>query len=180
MKLYSLFKFNHEIIKRFITKKSIIIDATCGNGHDTNYLANLIPNGHVYSFDIQSVAINNAKKLNKQLNNITYICDSHENILNHIDKNIDLVVYNLGYLPGGNLDITTNYTSTINSINICLEILKPGGCIIVTIYTEHDNYTESNGIEKYVKTLNKYQYNVLKYQFINFNHNPYSIFIEKK
>lgn len=35
-----------------------MLDATCGNGHDTLFLANLVgPNGTVYAFDIQEEAI---------------------------------------------------------------------------------------------------------------------------
>ena len=38
------------------------IDATTGNGHDTQWLANAVgPNGHVYAFDIQKQAIDSTR-----------------------------------------------------------------------------------------------------------------------
>lgn len=39
-----------------------VVDATCGNGHDTKFLAGLAgAEGKVYSFDIQAEAIENAR-----------------------------------------------------------------------------------------------------------------------
>jgi len=180
MQLQSLFKFNHEVIKKFIGRNSIIIDATCGNGHDTKYLANIANKGHVYTFDIQQIALNNAQKTCIDLKNITFINDGHENLDNYVDDKIDLVIFNLGYLPNYDQTITTTANTTIIAITKAMKLLKKSGCIIITIYTEHDNYLEANEIEKYVRTINKYEYSVLKYQFLNLNHNPYSIFIEKK
>lgn len=41
----------------------IVIDATMGNGHDTQFLAELVgENGHVYAFDIQESAVANTKE----------------------------------------------------------------------------------------------------------------------
>lgn len=180
MQLQSLFKFNHEVIKKFIGRKSIIIDATCGNGHDTKYLANIANKGHVYTFDIQLAAIESAKNTCRGLDNITYINQGHQDLDLYVKENVDLVVFNLGYLPNHDQTITTNADTTLIAITKAMELLKKGGCIIITIYTEHDDYLEANQIETFVRTINKYQYSVLKYQFLNLNHNPYSIFIEKK
>ena len=178
MQLQSLFKFNHEIIKKFIGRKSIIIDATCGNGHDTKYLANIANKGHIYTFDIQQVALDNAQITCKDMNNISYINDGHQNLDQYVSVNVDLVVFNLGYLPNYDPTITTKASTTTIAITKAMQLLKKGGCI--TIYTEHDNYLEANEIEKFTRTINKYEFSVLKYQFLNLNHNPYSIFIEKK
>lgn len=61
-----------------------VIDGTCGNGHDTLFLAGLVPEGKVYSFDIQSAAIQNARERTSQFNNIEYILDSHANIKHYV------------------------------------------------------------------------------------------------
>ena len=53
-----------------------VIDATCGNGHDTAFLSQLVNQGHVYSFDIQKEALENAQE-KYTLDNVTYIHDGH-------------------------------------------------------------------------------------------------------
>ncbi len=176
----SLTKFTQETIKRYVTSKSIVIDATCGNGNDTLFLAKRAHRGLVYAFDIQEEAINNTKKRCHELNNIQYICASHDQIQNHVTKPIDLAIYNLGYLPNSTSKLTTNSQSTINALKQTLDLLKPNGACLVTIYTGHDNHQEEQNILPFIQSLSKYQYHVLKYEFINLIDPPYLIIIEKK
>ena len=53
MKLERILPFAKTLIKQHIQEDSIVIDATCGNGHDTLFLAEQVPNGNVFGFDIQ-------------------------------------------------------------------------------------------------------------------------------
>ncbi len=73
----SLTKFTQETIKRYVSSKSIVIDATCGNGNDTLFLATRAHRGKVYAFDIQKEAIINTQNKCRELTNVEYICDSH-------------------------------------------------------------------------------------------------------
>ena len=52
MKLERILPFSKTLIKQHITPESIVVDATCGNGNDTLFLAEQVPEGHVYGFDI--------------------------------------------------------------------------------------------------------------------------------
>ena len=52
MKLERILPFSKTLIKEHIKQDSIVIDATCGNGNDTLFLAQ-VSNGHVFGFDIQ-------------------------------------------------------------------------------------------------------------------------------
>ena len=46
-----------------VKKGDHVVDATCGNGHDTAFLADLVgAEGQVYAFDIQPQALAAAKK----------------------------------------------------------------------------------------------------------------------
>ena len=39
---------------RFVRPGDTVVDATCGNGHDTKWLAQAVgPSGRVFAFDIQ-------------------------------------------------------------------------------------------------------------------------------
>lgn len=64
MKLERILPFSKTLIQSHVTEESNVIDATCGNGNDTLFLAQQVPDGHVYGFDIQATAIQNtAEKL---------------------------------------------------------------------------------------------------------------------
>ena len=170
-----------DFIKSLITDKGINdaigCDMTLGRGNDTVFLASICK--HVYSFDIQKEAIDYCKDTIKNTN-ITYICDSHENIKKYVNTGVDFVMYNLGYLPKGDKSITTNSSSTIKSINEVLDLLNIGGIITIGVYTGHDNGKEAKDVESYLLTLDQKKYNVLKYDFINrINNSPYLIAIEK-
>lgn len=62
MKLERILPFAKTLIKQHIQEDSIVIDATCGNGHDTLFLAEQVPNGNVFGFDIQKKLLNIQKK----------------------------------------------------------------------------------------------------------------------
>ncbi len=181
MILDSLNKYTREMTKRYVSSKSHVIDATCGNGNDTLFLSELAHRGKVYAFDIQKEAIDNTKKRCQDKTNIDYICDSHANLEKYIhQENLACVMFNLGYLPNSTSPLSTNSDSTINAIESSLKLLKSGGAVLLTIYTGHDDHQEEKNIMPFITSLDKYKYNVLKYEFINLIDPPYLIIIEKK
>ncbi len=116
--------------KSLLKPDDIVIDATCGNGKDTLRLAELVPDGHVYSLDIQEVALENARKL-IPFSNVTFLHQSHEEFP---PVSVKLIVYNLGYLPGGNKKITTMTNTTLKSISKAMEISE---ALCITFYPGH-------------------------------------------
>ena len=150
---------------------NIAIDATCGRGNDTLFLLGLFK--EVYAFDIQEEAISSTKELTKDYNNVKIICDSHENICTYVQNEVDAVMYNLGYLPNGDKNKTTNHESTIKSIESALTLLAKDGIITIVCYPGHEEgLIESIEVEKYVRTLNQKEFDVIKYDFINQINNP--------
>ena len=140
------------------------MDATSGNGFDTLMLAKL--SKKVFSFDIQSLAIKNTKKLldDNNINNVIQIKDSHENIyklLKEYKNKISLIIYNLGYLPGGNKDILTNYKTTLKSLKESFKLLNNKGVILITCYPHEEGKKESKEIINYL-SKNNIQYNTYK------------------
>lgn len=137
----------HHYWAQIITKGDHVIDATCGNGHDTLKLALLAldkDKGHLWAFDIQALALENTRKNisenlpHETLKKIHLCCQSHENFPSEITSNsIKLIVYNLGYLPGGDKSITTALKSTLKSLERAKELIVPGGAISITCYPGH-------------------------------------------
>lgn len=167
------------ICKRFIKKGDITVDATCGNGNDTLMLALL--SKKVFSFDIQKEAIDKTKTLLKEnnINNVTLINSTHEKIdtyLKDYDKKISLVIYNLGYLPCGNKEITTNHKSTLASIKKAYNMLNNKGIILVTFYPHEEGKKEAKTVLDY---LNKNNIKYVKYTNTNNVNAPFLIEIKK-
>ncbi|QQY80644.1 class I SAM-dependent methyltransferase [Keratinibaculum paraultunense] len=179
-------KFKHfinpvETVKKimyyYVKEGYIALDCTVGNGKDTLRLAKLVgKNGKVYGFDIQGEAINNTKNKLKELGleqNVILINDGHENINKYIHENLDFIVYNLGYLPGGDKNIKTQPTTTIKSLKKALPLLNNNGLLLITCYVGHDGGKEEQEIvEIFLKSLDQKMYNVLQFKFINQRNNP--------
>lgn len=167
----------HDIIKNNCLEFEVAVDATLGNGYDSDFLSTLFKK--VISFEIQETAIDNYGKHKKD--NVTIISDSHENICTHIKEKVDCVIYNLGYLPGGDKSITTKAETTINSIKEALTLLKTGGFISISIYVGHEEgELEKDKIMEFASKLPKNEFGVMLHTFINRNNkSPMLLIIEK-
>ncbi len=170
------------LVKEIAAQNDILIDATCGNGHDTKFMADLAgPSGKVYSFDIQEEALDNAKTLTEGLSNIHYILDSHANVDKYINENVKAAMFNLGYLPKGDKSITTKSDSTLEAITQIFGILEPGGRIVIVVYHGHPGgKEEKDALYDFLMQLPPKEANVLEYRFINQkNSAPFIFCIEK-
>lgn len=156
-----------------------------GNGNDTAFLCSLVgEKGIVYAFDIQEDAVINTRKKLQELDFLErteIIHDGHQNIDNYIKEDVKLVIFNLGYLPKGNHEITTKKETTIEAVQKCLGILEPNGIILLVIYPGHENgKAEKEALESFTSKLNQKTYNVAHICFTNqVNNPPELICIEK-
>ncbi|MGA4513395.1 tRNA (mnm(5)s(2)U34)-methyltransferase [Staphylococcus caledonicus] len=186
MKLERILPFSKTLITSHIQKDSIVIDATCGNGNDTLFLAEHVPHGHVYGFDIQESAIQNTAEKIKNYSNVTLIQDGHENIVEHLDVTksgmVDAAIFNLGYLPKGDKSIVTRPETTIKAIDSIFNVLNVEGIIVLVIYHGHEEgQVERDAILDYLEQFDQNKAHILKYQFINqVNHAPFICAIEKR
>lgn len=161
--------YSHDQILN-IKNKKVAIDATCGNGHDTLFLKDYFDK--VYAFDIQELAIKRCKKKFIDINNITLIHDNFININKHVSESVDCILYNLGFLPGSDHKVKTNYQEVIESLNNVYPLLNKSGKIIIVSYTKHDEGYEFEHIKNELDKLN-YQYSLTI-------HNDERIFIISK
>lgn len=163
----------HQQLQQFIRSGDFVIDATAGNGKDTAFLCTLVGNGgKVLAFDIQQQAVDNTKKRLQETGwqNIgTVVLDSHANMAQYAEPGtVDCIVFNLGWLPGGDHAIFTHADSTIAAIKAGLELLRDGGLMCVSIYYGGTSgYEERDTLLQYVKTIDPDRYTVLVTQFAN-------------
>jgi predicted methyltransferase len=175
--------FAKYLLEKAISPGDIVVDATTGNGSDTVYLSSLVGNdGQVYAFDVQADAIQSTRRRlsDAKISNVELIQDGHENALQYISKEISASIFNLGYLPGSDMSITTTGNTTWRAVTDLLSITKKGGIIILVIYRGHEEgREEQNFIEEKISTLDPGETAVLKYEFWNKNNAPYIIAIER-
>ena len=161
---YSHIKLAHSLWQEVVEMGDIVIDATCGNGFDSVKLAELAlspSSGTLVCLDIQNQALINTResilKFNPLLiDRIHIINRNHRTFPEFINYNtVKLIVYNLGYLPGGDKNITTHLKDSIESIKNSLNLLKPLGMLSVTCYRFHGEaaVVESKEIETFLSYL---------------------------
>lgn len=160
----SILNMVKKICSENITKNDFVVDMTVGNGNDTLFLANI--SRKVFGFDIQDVAIENTKKLLRENNVYNYelFNISHEKIndvLKEYEKNIKLILFNLGYLPCGDKSITTNHKTTLNAVKNSFGMLSSNGLILIVFYPHPEGKTEAQVVLEYLNK-NKLEYKIYK------------------
>lgn len=171
--------FVKKIIKNKEKDRLVAIDATCGRGNDTKFLADLFEK--VYAFDIQKDAIEYSKEYLNEYKNIYFVNDSHENVDEYVNELVDVAMFNLGYLPKGDKNVTTKSSSTINSIEKILKMLNLNGIVTIVCYPGHpQGKIESVDLLDFLKKINQKEYDIVRYDFINqINNPPFAIVIER-
>jgi len=121
------------------------IDATAGNGHDTHFLAQVVGSaGNVFAFDVQPVALaNTARRLaDAMITHVVLMQRDHSEMTTAVPADlhgrIGAVMFNLGYLPGGNRQLVTRSDSTRQAILAARDLLRTGGVMSILAYTGHD------------------------------------------
>ena len=97
----------------------VAVDFTMGNGNDTLKLCKKTgENGKVFAFDIQKTALEETeKKLTENgFFNAKLILASHADMDKFVSAPVSCVIFNLGYLPGGDHSICTHFKSSIKAI----------------------------------------------------------------
>jgi len=142
----------HQWMDKVVTKDSIAVDGTAGNGNDTLKLATLAK--QVYAFDIQEIAVIKTKIKTQDKINVTVILDSHENIHRYVSA-FDVLVFNLGYLPNSESNLTTQTETTIKALETNLPYLTKKGHLLITFYRRHPGGNEEyESVSDYLKTVN--------------------------
>lgn len=168
----SLVEQAHNLIASHLKPGDIAIDATAGNGHDTLFLAQQVgPDGRVYSFDIQANAISNTDlKLHEAglRERVELVHAGHQHWLDYIPGHhvghISTIMFNLGYLPGGDKAITTLMNSTLQALQQAPKLLQAtGGYLTIMAYPGHaQGKVELEAIDHWCQELNHEKFSVEK------------------
>ncbi len=164
------------LIENYINEGDTVIDATAGNGNDTIKLCKKVgKSGKVYAFDIQDKAIEETKRkvLENGFLNAEIIKDSHEFMNNYVNEKVKAVIFNLGYLPGGDHKVHTKGETTIVAIKKAIDLICHDGFIAIMIYHGKNSGTkEKKAVTEFLKTIDHKKYTVTLHDFFNRPNNP--------
>ena len=163
----------HEMLASRMRPGAYVVDATAGVGRDTADLCRLVgPAGRVLALDIQPEAVEATNNLLQQKGMAgighAILADHSQLALYVAPHSVDAVVFNFGWLPGGDHAIYTTARTSIPALEAALSILKPGGVLAATIYHGGANGTaERDALLPWFAQLDPARYTVVQCGFAN-------------
>ena len=161
-----------EVQRQVLRPGDTAVDCTLGNGHDTCFLAECVgPTGRVIGFDIQREAVERtARRLAEAglAQRCSLICAGHEHLAEYIAEPVRCIVFNLGWLPGGDKRFTTQWTTTERAVRAALALLQPMGVLTLCAYPGHEEGArELAALTALFSALRPQEYNALHQRFLN-------------
>jgi SAM-dependent methyltransferase len=176
----------HALVRERVQEGETVVDATVGTGADTVFLAKVAGAvGEVIGFDVQAEALARATRRLEEAG-----CDSqvtlhergHEGLGEVVDGPIATVMFNLGYLPGGDKARVTQPSTTVSALRQAVDRLRVGGIVTVVCYTGHPGgQEEAEAVVAWAEALPQERFSVLRYGFLNQrNAPPFLIAVERR
>ena len=174
-----------ELIRQAVEPGARVIDATMGNGYDTQWLAELVgESGHVYGFDIQLEAVNRTRDRVAAAgleNRATLFHAGHEHIAELVGEPVDAAVFNLGWLPGTDKALRTRAETTLTAVNAALDRLKGGALMTICVYPGHpEGRDELDRLIAWGRALPGEKYDVMARAYLNQSGDPPVLIAVKK
>lgn len=183
--LYGAVPMTHFFLQQRLSQGDRAIDATCGSGHDTVLMAQLVGReGKVWAFDIQSQAIEKTRERLEALDlmsRVNLILASNDRMADFVGEPVKSILFNLGYLPTGDREIKTSAMSTLAALQQCEKLLLPEGVIIVVVYTGHEGGNEEwAAVKCWAEALSPHECNVWQSRQLNRSEKaPFLVLVEK-
>ncbi|MCM2356783.1 MAG: methyltransferase domain-containing protein [Geobacteraceae bacterium] len=176
---------SHLFLRERVRPGDRVVDATCGNGHDTLLLAQLVgPEGRVWAFDVQEEALTATRELlsgEGLSGRVELLRAGHERLAEFVREELRAVVFNLGFLPGGDREFVTRPEHTVAALEQAAGLILAGGIITVCIYTGHPGGPEEGeAVARWGAGLSPKRFNVWSSRQLNRPATaPYLVLVEK-
>ncbi len=184
LNFHNAVNLSHLCIQRVVSPGDTVIDATCGNGHDTLFLARLVTSGKVLAFDKSLQAISNtARRLeeNRMSHRVRLIQEDFRNLALYVTTPIAAIMFNLGYLPGSSRKTATSPEASSQAIQNAVSLLRTGGVMTIVCYLGHPGgVEETEEVLAITEILDQKEFEVLKVNFINQANNPPVLVVVQK
>lgn len=166
-------ELTHRFLAAHLHPGGKFLDATCGNGGDTEFLCRLAgPEGWVLGLDIQAraVANTNARLAAAGLGTIGRAVQAdHADLAAYLPEGgIDAAVFNFGYLPGADHHRFSTPATSLPALEAALAALRPGGLLAACLYSGGPNGDgEKKAVLAWLERLPLTRYTVLEARFAN-------------
>lgn len=175
----------HHLLLPYLEQARVVVDATAGNGKDTLFLAmNTSTQTVIWAFDIQSSAIEHTKQTLAAAGlteKVRLRQVSHDNMCMTVGVSVDVVMFNLGYLPGSDRQIVTLPHTTLAAVEQACQLLSPGGVMTIVAYPGHaSGNQESEVLRQYLSTLPQQHFSVACWSMLNQMNQPPLLFAVEK
>ena len=148
-KRFQITEYCQNFMKDYIGEGDLCIDATAGNGGDTEFLCRMIGERAVL------------------------IRVGHERMAYYVKEEVAAIMFNFGYLPGADHAVATKAETSLAAIRCGMELLKVGGVMSLCIYSGGDTgYEERTALLGFLKTLDPKRWLVLVHEFYNRKNDP--------
>ena len=177
----------HEFLTARLQPGGLYVDATCGNGHDTEFLCRLAgPAGRVLALDIQPAAVENT---NTRLGAAGLgaigqaLVHDHARLAELVAPGTaDCVLFNFGWLPGADHEVHSTADGSLPALQAALDALKPRGVLAAVLYSgQVIGDSEKQAALGFFRALPLTKYTVLVCEFANWASTaPLPCFVIKK
>lgn len=172
----------HRYWHQILRPGDLAVDATCGNGRDTQKLLELVGDtGRVAALDIQDSAIEETRERCDNAENLHLYRQCHSSFPEEVSTGTAaLVVYNLGYLPGADKDLITRSSTTLQSLKAAAGLVRCGGLISVTCYPGHPGgEEETKEVLRFASSLDPAEWSVCRHQWLNRRRAPSLLLLQR-
>ena len=192
--LIRMVRWAQRLVTEVLEAGDLAIDLTAGNGTDTLFLARQVgPEGRVFAFDVQSEALRHtAARLSEagiswtldgqgDAGTVRLVHDSHARLTEYTQGPARGIMANLGYLPGGDPELTTRAEATLEALRQALDLLAIGGRMALVVYVGHpQGEEECRTVEEWLQGLSARHWHILRMQVANRRQAPYLLVVERR
>ncbi len=91
----------------------------------------------------------------------------------YIKEESSLIMFNLGYLPGGDKSITTRAESSLEAIKTGLSLLSRDGAVFIAMYSGHEEGAKEKAqLLDFARNLDSREFHVAYINMANQPNNP--------
>lgn len=159
-----------------------VVDATVGNGRDTLWLAQQVgPSGRVLGLDLQREALQRTQErlvASGIEDRVLLVRCGHERLDAILPEHglmarPKVVMFNLGYLPGGDPSVVTRAETSLAAVRYALRRVVSGGLITVILYPGHrEGHLESELILAWANELNENLASMIRCEVVSKTRSP--------
>ena len=175
----------HEVVRGRVHPGDTVVDATLGGGADLVFLSGCVGSaGTVVGFDVQEVALERTRVRWVESGgegSVELHAVGHERMGELVSGEVAAVMFNLGYLPGGDKSVITRTETTLSALEVAVELVRPGGVVTVVCYPGHEGGAEeATAVVEWAASLEQEKFAVMRYGFLNQrNAPPFLVAVER-